>query len=60
MCSLSLPPLAPQALTVYLGSVLYRMGDFCVLCVSTYVINCSSAPPVADRSVCARSTLVTI
>lgn len=27
------------ALTVYLGSVLYRMGDFCILCVSTYVIN---------------------
>lgn len=28
-----------QGLTVYLGSVLYQMGDFCILCVSTYVIN---------------------
>jgi dolichyl-phosphate mannosyltransferase polypeptide 3 len=27
------------ALTVYLGSVLYEMGDFCILCVSTYFIN---------------------
>jgi len=26
-------------LTFYLGATLYKMGDFCVLCVSTYVIN---------------------
>jgi len=27
------------ALTLYLGRVLLQMGDFCILCVSTYVIN---------------------
>lgn len=33
--------LTPQALTFYLGSILYKMGDFCILCVSTYVFNWS-------------------
>jgi len=34
-----LATLFSSALSIYLATVLYAMGDFCALCVSTYLVN---------------------